>query len=357
MSWCTAAYKTFFEFYLTMFKIAAIAFFREWGRMGVALFDELEPQFGIDIFDIDVAVDYYCEKLCGHLPPQSPPPKDVPTPAADRGSSQPVGSFDRNDKLAPAGYSNAHFVLSDSILSYQVRFENKSDATAPAQKIVVTDTLDDGLDLNTFELTEIAFGGQTIIIPPGLDHYETSLDITIDNEFASGVSLRVQIDVALDINTPQLTFSMIALDPATGWLPQDVMVGLLYPNDQTGRGDGHISYTINPFFGLTSGTEITNKATIIFDYNDPIDTPLVLNTLDAGTPSSNVLPLPARIEETEFLVQWTGQDDEGGSGIASYDIYVSTGGEPYILWLDDTTDSSATYTGEFGNTYAFYSIA
>ena len=63
------------------------------------------------------------------------------------------------------------------------------------------------------------------------------------------------------------------------------------------------------------------------------------------------------IADTEFLVEWSGQDNEGGSGIASYDIFVSINGGDFTLWLDDTTDSSAIFTGERGHSYAFYSLA
>jgi uncharacterized repeat protein (TIGR01451 family) len=143
---------------------------------------------------------------------------DPDAPLADDGSSQPVGSFDPNDKLAPAGYGDAHFVTGDTLLPYQIRFENKSDATAPAQKIVVTDTLDEDLDLNTFELTAIAFAEHTILIPPGLNHYEATVPINPE-----GHDLLVQIDAALDFDTRELTLTMLAVDPATGWLPQDVI--------------------------------------------------------------------------------------------------------------------------------------
>jgi len=34
--------------------------------------------------------------------------------------------------------------------------------------------------------------------------------------------------------------------------------------------------------GLASGTVIQNQATVVFDYNDPIDTPLVKNTDQRG---------------------------------------------------------------------------
>ena len=56
-------------------------------------------------------------------------------------------------------------------------------------------------------------------------------------------------------------------------------------------------------------------------------------------------------------MSWSGQDDPGGSGIGSYSIYVSDNGGPYTIWQADTTQTSATFSGVYGNTYAFYSIA
>jgi Bacterial Ig-like domain (group 3)/MBG domain (YGX type)/Dockerin type I domain len=69
-----------------------------------------------------------------------------------------------------------------------------------------------------------------------------------------------------------------------------------------------------------------------------------------------VAPLPADSLPT-FTVSWSGSDDPGGSGIASYDVYVSDDGGPFTLWQDATTETSATYHGVLGHTYAFYSIA
>jgi hypothetical protein len=150
---------------------------------------------------------------------------------------------------------------------------------------------------------------------------------------------------------------LTGIDPQTGWLPEDIMQGILYPNDATGRGDGYVSYVVKPKTGLPSGTQITNKATIVFDWNDPIDTPLVLNTLDAGTPVSAVAALPVTVRSPQFQVAWTGQDEANGSGIAHYDVFVSTDGGPFALWLDNTTATSATFTGQDDHTYAFYSVA
>ncbi|HWY87819.1 MAG TPA: hypothetical protein VNX28_13900, partial [Gemmataceae bacterium] len=46
-----------------------------------------------------------------------------------------------------------------------------------------------------------------------------------------------------------------------------------------------------------------------------------------------------------------------GSGIGTYDIYVSDDGGPFTHWLTATTLTSATYDGLNGHTYAFYSEA
>jgi hypothetical protein len=162
-----------------------------------------------------------------------------------------------------------------------------------------------------------------------------------------------------------------SIDPATS-LPPSVDIGFLPPEDGTGRGMGYFSYVIRPKADLTTGTEIRNVALIQFDVGEIIATNQVnphdpskgtdpnkecLNTIDAVTPNSQVDALPAETQENPFTVSWSGQDDEGGSGIASYDVYVSDNGADYALWKDDITDTSANFTGENGHTYAFYSIA
>ena len=192
-------------------------------------------------------------------------------------------SSDPNDKLAPAGSGDAAFVAADTLLDYTIRFENKPDAKAPAQQIIITDVLDSDLDLDTLELTEIYFADQRITVPPGLDQFATTLPIR-----ANDSDILVEIAAGVDRETRELTFTLYAIDPQTGWFPDEPLTGLLYPNDDTGRGEGYVKYVVKPKSGLPSGTEIINRASIVFDYNDPILTPQVLNTLDAGVPTSHV---------------------------------------------------------------------
>jgi hypothetical protein len=82
-----------------------------------------------------------------------------------------------------------------------------------------------------------------------------------------------------------------------------------------------------------------------------------LVTIDAGVPASQVLALPAVTTTRAFQVSWTGGDDTGGSGVAGYDVFVRDNGGPWTVWLNDTTETSAVFTGSDGHSYGFYSVA
>ena len=79
--------------------------------------------------------------------------------------------------------------------------------------------------------------------------------------------------------------------------------------------------------------------------------------VDTEPPTSTAAPLPPMVHSTSFTVTWSGSDNAGGSGIASYDVYVSDDGGPFTAFLKDTTATSATFNGDDGHTFGFYSIA
>ncbi|MBI1842112.1 MAG: cadherin repeat domain-containing protein [Verrucomicrobia bacterium] len=91
----------------------------------------------------------------------------------------------------------------------------------------------------------------------------------------------------------------------------------------------------------------TGKYTL---YYEPAPAP------DREAPTSRVAALAAH-SYPQFSVRWSGQDNAGGSGLASYTIYVSADGAPFAPWLAGTTLSGAVYQGQPGRTYAFYSLA
>jgi hypothetical protein len=231
--------------------------------------------------------------------------------------------------------------------------------------VTVTDQLDKNLDWNTFALTEVGFGDTHIPIPAGSQHFQTTVDTT-----ENGQTFQVQIELGINASTGQVFATFYSIDPATG-LPPDVLTGFLPPEDGTGRGMGYFSYLVQPAAGLATATQIRNVAVITFDPNPPIATDQVddhdptkgtdankeaLVTIDSGPPASSVNPLPASSPST-FTVSWSGSDDPGGSGIGSYDIYVSDNGGDFTPFLTGTTQTSASFSGQDGHTYAFYSVA
>jgi uncharacterized repeat protein (TIGR01451 family) len=178
------------------------------------------------------------------------------------------------------------YVGPEQIVPYTIRFENMSTATAPAQQVIVSDRLDDDLDLSTVQLTAIAFNDVILEPPPGLDHYEGLTQVGSDPN-------PVQVHAALDVETGIITWTIESVDSVTGGLPDDPLAGFLPPNDDQRRGEGLVAFTVRPRAGLAGGTQITNQAEILFDVNDPILTNVVTSTIDADPPSSIVSALPA----------------------------------------------------------------
>jgi hypothetical protein len=263
---------------------------------------------------------------------------------------RPVNSWDPNDKAGPPGPGAQRFISGTEPLNYTILFENKPVATAPAQDVVITDQLDAAkFDLATFELGPVRFGhGFGATPPPGLSEWTTDIDLRPSQ------NLIVRVHAALDKTTGLLTWRFTSLDPATLQPTENAAAGFLPPNKNAPEGDGAVTFRINAKAGLPDGTELRNKARIVFDANAPIDTPEWLNTIDRTPPTSQVSALSATQTGSAFQVTWTGSD--AGGSIASYAIYVSANGGPYELWLE-TTDTSATFYGNAGTSYAFFSVA
>ena len=142
---------------------------------------------------------------------------------ADQGSSGNVASKDPNAKIGSSGYGNAGFISGDGTLEYQISYENDKTATGPAQQVVVTDRLNSNLNWSSLELSEIGFGDQFVLIPPGTQHYETTVPVS-DN----GHNFDVQVLVDLDLATGKLTASFYSIDSNTG-LPPAINIGFFAP--------------------------------------------------------------------------------------------------------------------------------
>jgi RHS repeat-associated protein len=266
------------------------------------------------------------------------------------GSATSTSSHDPNNLIGPAGYGPQGFFLPIGALTYYIDFEN--DGGVAAQDVTVDEPLSPNLDWSTFQLGSFGFGPIDVTVPAGLTQYQA----TLPYRNVDGTSLNVQVDLDFNVQTGVLTATFTSLDPLTGQAPTGATDGFLPPDDSAGIGEGFVQYTIRPTSGLATGTTINQQASVVFDINAPLDTAKVVNTIDTTVPTSSVAPLPATESSSSFPVSWSGSDG-AGSGIASYDVYISDDGGPYQLWQSDTAATSATYAGQVGHTYRFYSVA
>lgn len=261
-----------------------------------------------------------------------------------------ISSFDPNTKLGPIGLGQGKFVNGHSPFRYSIFFENSDTATASAQEVVITDQLDiNTIDVNTLSLGQIAFGEYIVTPPFGTKNFSTIVDLRPDND------LLVSVNANLDPVTGVLSWVFTSIDPETGDFPEDPSAGFLPPNITPPEGDGSVLFTVMPKEDLPTGTQIRNSASIVFDSNAPIITPVWLNIIDNTIPISTVLPLDSAQNSKDFLVEWSGSDE--GSGIRDYSVFVSEDNGPFSVWLSNITATSATFSGENTKTYAFYSVA
>lgn len=264
----------------------------------------------------------------------------------------PQNAIDPNEKLSPDGFGEQRFVSNLEEIPYTINFENLPTATAYAQKIKITDQLDSNLDWRTFRLKEIGFKQYSIQVPENRAFYQERMQLGEDLG-----NLLADISAGIDISNGTVTWTLTAIDSATGEQPNGVNQGLLPPNNDDRDGEGYVVFTIRPKSSSPTGTVITNKATITFDTEAPIITNVVSNTLDSDAPTSSVNPLSSTQDTSDIELSWSGQDLPDGSGLKSFDVYVSEDGEPFELFKQRVTDTSGIFKGKYGKTYRFYSVA
>ncbi len=257
-------------------------------------------------------------------------------------------SHDPNAKYGPSGEATSPYVHTHQPYQYLITYENDSAATAPAERVVITDTLDQTVfDINTFKPIGFGFGDTTYF-------YNTNDGDTINIDLRPEKDIIVRVFYQL---SPEgiLIWTFETLDPNTYQAPDDVNAGFLPPNKKAPEGEGNVIYSVEPLPGLPDGTSINNTAHIVFDWNEAIPTENWHNITDNNMPESAVDALPAVSLNKDFTVNWSGHDEN--SGVYAYTIFVAEDDSAYYPWLPLTTQTTAVFSGEAGHTYKFYSIA
>lgn len=201
-------------------------------------------------------------------------------------------------------------------LDYAIEFENDPQlATVPASGITVTNTLDANVfDLSSFRPQELRIGSFRMDLPAE-HHFVRTVDMRPGRQCIA----EVRLDFSTE--TGKAEWTLTSLDPMTLEPITDAREGLLPVNDDSGKGIGIIEYNIALRTGLAHGTSISNKASIIFDDNDAIETPEWVNITDYEYPSATIVG-DQPYDGSAYQISVELKDE--GSGVMSYDLYVKT---------------------------------
>lgn len=264
-----------------------------------------------------------------------------------------ISAGDPNEIAGPPGYQPDRWVSANDTMMYTIYYENDPEiATAPAKLVYITQPVDSNLQAFSFRIGNFGFGDYQFSVPPNTLYYSNRLD------FRDTLGIYVDVTAGFDVTRRALFWRLETIDPKTGLQPAAADIGFLPVNDSlSGAGEGFVSYAIQPLTGVQTGDSIAAQATIIFDINEPIPTNVWRNRVDAVAPVSQMAPLPETIDTTRFVLSWSGQDDPGGVGVASFDLYVSENGTPFQLLFEDLDTTNLTFWGEAGHTYDFYTRA
>ncbi len=257
---------------------------------------------------------------------------------------------DPNALIGPAGYGTQGFIQPIGPLPYTVDFEN--DGSVAAQDVTVTEQLEPEPRLVHVPARLVRLRADPRQYPPRTDAVP---DHCLLPERRRHVAERGRRPEFQRPNRPVDRHVHLAR-PAHRPGADRRLRRLPAAGQQQRHRRGLCSVHGRTQSGLATGTAINQQASVVFDTNAPINTAVVVNTIDVTTPTSSVTPLPATETAPSFNVSWSGSDGTG-SGIASYDVYVSDDGGPYQLWQSATTQTAAIYTGQAGHTYSFYSVA
>ncbi len=264
--------------------------------------------------------------------------------------SKGVTSFDPNEIAGPQGFSADNYISKLGNKSYRVFFENKDTATASALEVFVYDTLDiTKFDLNTFSFNTITFGDTVIHIQDYAKEFTVLVDMYPHKDII------VQVHGVVDTLNGAVSWGFHSLDRITLELTEDPDLGFLPPNVNYPEGEGNVAFSCKLKETVVHDDIITNKASVVFDFNAPLNTNTAVNKIDAIVPVSSVASLNSTQTDSSFTVTWSGNDQ--GCGVMNYNIFVSDNDSAYIVWKPFTNSTSDVFKGSAGHSYKFFCIA
>lgn len=246
---------------------------------------------------------------------------------------------DPNDIYGYLSEAGSKFIA-DSVarVNYTIEFENDTTfATAAAHSIVIRDTLDSRyFDLTKFLPTGVRIGSHEVLLDNAdvvTKNNVTSFVKTID--MRPEINAIAQVDGTFSSKTGIAQWTLQSLDPMTMDPTDDLMQGILPVNFNGTSGIGEVMFEVGVKQGKADGTEIKNRAGIVFDYEEAIMTPHWTNIVDAVPPTSSVTDC-TMVNDSTLRIFADGFDAR--SGVWKYEWYVQHG-ENAPWWKEGETES------------------
>ena len=299
-------------------------------------------------------------------PDPEPPRPEVPNPNPAAHSEQNNDApKDPNEIVGIDGWlyvangDSVRWVSASQRMPYTIYFENDPEqATASAQMVTIRLSLDPLMNPADFGIGTFGFGNHVFPVEGYPLQYQTRLDLVDE------MNLYVDVVAGIDITTNEAFWIFSSIDPTTGVAPIETDRGFLPVNDSTHVGEGYVSFSIKPKTAQChTGDSIAAQASIVFDVNEPIETNLWVNTIDAVAPTSycRVLegeptPIPSPVGTNDSLrIVFDGTDDT--TGIAAYRLYYTTNGSAFRLAGRYLPGDTTIIEQQPNVQYTFFSIA
>lgn len=257
---------------------------------------------------------------------------------------------DPNDMLGYTSEAGSRYIRKDiRDVFYTIEFENDPElASASAHTVVVKDTFDARIyDLASFEPTGVKIG-------------KVHMALNGEKSFVRTMDLRPDIDVIAEVQLEYdqtkgiATWTVRSLNPMTMEPTEDPMQGVL-PINVDGNGQGELSYNIRLCKEFADGEEFRNRASIVFDRESAILTPVWTNTVDAFAPESKVVKSEPKDADT-YVLHFAGTDNR--SGVWKYDLFVQEGEEgAWSRCVVNIADTLHEFKGRRDADYGFCVLA
>lgn len=260
-----------------------------------------------------------------------------------------VQSGDPNAIIGPDGQPDKHWVSVNDRMNYTILYENNTSASAPAKFVRITSPVELKQDAGSFQLGSFGFNNQTFNIPNNAAAYYQRLDCR------DSLGLYVDITAGYDVNNKQFFWEFQSIDPVTLLPTVNPSKGFLSLQDSTSKTKGHafVNFSTKPITSAVTLDTIGARANIVFDGNDTIPTNIASNTIDAFAPTTHLNTLPAN-SHNPIALSWTGADDNNGSGLKYYTLYVSNDGTNFSILKTGMTRTDTSINLAEGTTYFFF---